>query len=98
MNKKRKEQELIDNQKLTTRLQEERGTDIIRQEFADRFFLIFSLFVYPIYCAQIKKSQMLTMNKITRIFFTFDKISIIKHYFNSIFEIDLLIYYLRYKN
>lgn len=36
--KKSKEQELIDNVKVTTRLQEERGkvTDIIRQEFADR--------------------------------------------------------------
>ena len=36
--RKMKEQELLDNQKLTTRLQEERGkvTDIIRQEFADR--------------------------------------------------------------
>ena len=37
--RKSKDQELIDNQKLTSRLQEERGkvTDIIRQEFADRY-------------------------------------------------------------
>ena len=36
--RKSKEQELVDNQKITTRLQEERGkvTDIVRQEFADR--------------------------------------------------------------
>ena len=35
---KMRDQELIDNKKLTSRLQEERGkvTDIIRQEFADR--------------------------------------------------------------
>ena len=46
-NQKMKEQELLDNQKLTTRLQEERGkvTDIIRQEFADRFVLIHFLFI-----------------------------------------------------
>jgi len=37
-----KEQELLDNRKLTTRLQEERGkvTDIIRQEFADRLVIL----------------------------------------------------------